>query len=243
LTIPGTLSGSLALVTGASRGLGRAIARELARRGAHVVTIGRTSGALEELDDEVRALGGRTTISPFDLADPEGIERLAAVIGERWGRLDILAGNAAMLGTLTPVAEISAKQWTQAFALNVTANWRLIRAFDPYLRASPHGRAVFVTSGAAQAAKPYWGLYAATKAAMEQIALTYARETQSTALRVNLVNPGPLRTAMRAAAMPGEKPESLRPPEVLAPAIADLLSPQETRTGVNVDMRTLGLSA
>jgi NAD(P)-dependent dehydrogenase (short-subunit alcohol dehydrogenase family) len=230
----------LALVTGASRGLGRAIALELARRGAHVVSVGRTTGALEALDDEVQAMGGQTTISPFDLRDPDGIERLAAVIGQRWGLLDIMVGNAAMLGELTPVSDIGAKLWNEAFALNVSANWRLIRAFDPYLRASGQGRAVFMSSGAAQAAKPFWGLYAATKAALEQIVLTYAHETQSTPLRVNLVNPGPLRTAMRAKAMPGENPDSLRPPEAIAPAIADLLSTEETRTGQIVDLREVG---
>ncbi|MFN0024450.1 MAG: SDR family NAD(P)-dependent oxidoreductase [Parvularculaceae bacterium] len=241
MTIAGPLSGSLALVTGASRGLGRAVALELARRGAHVVTTGRTAGALEALDDEVQALGGQTTISPFDLCDPEGIERLAAAIGQRWGRLDILAGNAGTLGDLTPVADIGAKVWNEAFALNVTANWRLIRAFDPYLRASAHGRAAFLTSGAAQAAKPFWGVYAATKAALEQMVLTYAHETETLKLRVNLVSPGPLRTAMRAKAMPGEKPETLRPPGAIAPAIADLLSPDETRTGQIVDLRGVGV--
>lgn len=241
MTINGPLSGRLALVTGASRGLGRAIALELARRGAHVVTTGRTAGALEALDDEVQALGGQTTISPFDLAAADGIERLASVIGHRWGRLDILVGNAGTLGELTPVADISAKQWNDAFALNVTANWRLISAFDPYLRVSDAGRAVFLTSGAAQAAKPYWGLYAVTKAALEQLVLTYANETRSMPLRVNLVSPGPLRTAMRAKAMPGEIAEHLRPPEAIAPAIADMLSLGETRTGEIVDMRGIGL--
>lgn len=241
MTINGPLSGRLALVTGASRGLGRAIALELARRGAHVVTTGRTAGALEALDDEVQALGGQTTISPFDLAAADGIERLASVIGQRWGRLDILVGNAGTLGELTPVADISTKQWNDAFALNVTANWRLISAFDPYLRASDAGRAVFLTSGAAQAAKPYWGLYAVTKAALEQLVLTYANETRSMPLRVNLVSPGPLRTAMRAKAMPGEIAEHLRPPEAIAPAIADMLSLGEMRTGEIVDMRGIGL--
>jgi NAD(P)-dependent dehydrogenase (short-subunit alcohol dehydrogenase family) len=241
LSIVGPLSGRFALVTGASRGLGRAIALELARRGAHVITTGRTAGALEALDDEVQAMGGQTTISPFDLAAADGIERLAAVIGQRWGRLDILVGNAGVLGDLTPVADISAKVWNEAFALNVTANWRLIRAFDPYLRASDAGRAVFLTSGAAQAAKPYWGVYAATKAALEQMVLTYANETKTGALRVNLVSPGPLRTAMRAKAMPGESPDSLRPPEAIAPAVVDMLSPGETRTGQIVDMRNVGI--
>ena len=240
MSIAGPLAGKLALVTGASRGLGRAVALELARRGAHVVAAGRTAGALEALDDEIQAMGAHATIAPFDLADPEGIERLAAVIGQRWGRLDILLGNAAMLGDLTPVPDIGAKLWSSAFALNVTANWRLIRAFDPHLRAAPNGRAAFITSGAAQAARPYWGVYAATKAALEQLALTYAHESATTNLRVNLVNPGPLRTAMRAKAMPGEKPESLRPPEAIAPAIADMLSPQETRNGQIVNLRDVG---
>lgn len=241
MSISGPLAGKVALVTGASRGLGRAVALELARRGAHVITTGRTAGALEALDDEVQAMGGQTTISPFDLAATDCIERLAAVIGQRWGRLDVLVGNAGTLGDLTPVADISAKVWNEAFALNVTANWRLIRAFDPYLRAAPQGRAVFLTSGAAHAAKPFWGTYAATKAALEQLVLTYANETKLSPLRVNLVSPGPLRTPMRAKAMPGEKPETLRPPEAIAPAIVELLSPDETRTGQIVDMRTVGL--
>jgi NAD(P)-dependent dehydrogenase (short-subunit alcohol dehydrogenase family) len=241
VTVSGALSGKLALVTGASRGIGRAVALELARRGAHVVTVGRTAGALEALDDEVQAIGGQTTISPFDLAAADGIERLAAVIGQRWGRLDILLGNAGALGDLTPVSDISAKVWNETFALNVTANWRLIRAFDPLMRASGQARAVFLTSGAAQAAKPFWGLYAATKAALEQMVLTYANETKTTALRVNLVSPGPLRTAMRAKAMPGENAGTLRPPEAIAPAIAGMLSPGETRTGQIVDMRNVGV--
>lgn len=240
MSIQGPLSGRLALVTGASRGLGRAIAFELARQGAHVVTVARTVGALEALDDEVRALGGQTTISAFDLVDPDGIERLAAVIGQRWGKLDILCGNAGVLGDLTSVADISAKIWNEAFAVNVTANWRLIRAFDPLLGVSVAGRAIFVTSGAAQAAKPYWGLYATTKAALEQMVLTYAHERQSSNVRVNLVSPGPLRTAMRAKAMPGEDPQSLRTPEAIASAAVALLSPGETRTGQIVDLRDTG---
>jgi NAD(P)-dependent dehydrogenase (short-subunit alcohol dehydrogenase family) len=227
-------------VTGASRGLGRAIALELAKQGAHVVSVGRTVGALEALDDEVRALGGQTTISAFDLKEADGIERLAAIVGQRWGKLDILCGNAGVLGDLTPVADISAKIWNEAFAVNVTANWRLIRAFDPYLGLSDAGRAIFITSGAAQAARPYWGLYATTKAALEQMVRTYAHERQTSAVRVNLVSPGPLRTAMRAKAMPGENAAALRPPEAIAAAAVALLSPSETRTGQVIDLSGAG---
>jgi NAD(P)-dependent dehydrogenase (short-subunit alcohol dehydrogenase family) len=179
-------------------------------------------------------------MSAFDLKDAEGIERLAAVVGQRWGKLDILCGNAGVLGDLTPIADLSAKIWNEAFAVNVTANWRLIRAFDPLLGQSDAGRALFVTSGAAQAAKPYWGIYATTKAALEQMVLTYAQERRLSAVKVNLVSPGPLRTAMRAKAMPGEDASTLRPPEAIAEAAVALLNPSETRTGHIVDLRDTG---
>ena len=184
-------------MTGASRGIGRAVARELARRGAHVIALARTQGALEELDDEIRAGGDSATLVPCDIADFDALDRLGATIFERWGKLDILVGNAGLLGALSPIGHFDPPTWDKVFAVNVTANFRLIRAMDPLLRQSDAGRAVFISSGAAQRAdlRPYWGLYAATKAALDALARTYAAETVNTSnVRVMLVNPGPLRT-------------------------------------------------
>lgn len=228
------LQNRLALVTGASRGIGRAVALELARRGAHVIALARTQGALEELDDEIRAHGGEATLVPCDIADFAALDRLGAVIHQRWGRLDILVGNAGMLGVLSPLGHLDPALWDKCFAVNVTANWRLIRSFDPLLRASDAGRAVFVTSGAAQREdfRPYWGLYGTTKAALDALGRFYAAETANTsAVKVMLANPGPLRTRMRAAAMPGEDPLTLRTPEEVAPKLADLCAPDWSETG------------
>ncbi len=227
-------------MTGATRGLGRAIAIGLARQGAHVICTGRTVGALEELDDAIKSNGGHATLAPFDLREGQGIEQLSSSIAQRWGRLDMLAGNAGVLGDLTPVQDISARHWDEAFAINVTANWRLIRSCHALLRASDAGRAVFVTSSAAAAAKPFWGLYATTKAALETLVRTYAHETATTPIRVNLVSPGPLRTAMRAKAMPGENAAQLRAPKAIVPDILMLLSPAETRHGEIIDLREAG---
>ncbi len=229
-----SLQNRLALVTGASRGIGRAVALELARRGAHVIALARTQGGLEELDDEIRAGGGEATLVPCDVTDFAALDRLGAVVHNRWGKLDILVGNAGMLGVLSPLGHLDPSMWDKTFAVNVTANWRLIRSFDPLLRASDAGRAVFVTSGAAQREelRPYWGLYGTTKAALDALARFYAAETANTsAVRVMLANPGPLRTRMRAAAMPGEDPETLRTPEDVAPKIADLCAPDWSETG------------
>jgi NAD(P)-dependent dehydrogenase (short-subunit alcohol dehydrogenase family) len=228
------LDGSVALVTGASRGIGRAVALELARSGAHVIALARTQGALEELDDAIRGEGSEATLVPCDLKDFEALDRLGAAIFKRWGKLDIFVGNAGVLGPVTPLAHVEPKQWEDAFAVNVTANWRLIRSIDPLLRAADAGRVVFVSSGAAHAThfKPYWGPYAVTKAALDALARTYAAETMNISrVRVMAVNPGPLRTRMRAAAMPGEDPMSLRTPEEFAPKILELCSPQWTQTG------------
>ena len=221
-------SARVALVTGASRGIGRAVALELARAGAHVVALARTQGALEELDDDIRALGGEATLVPCDLADFESIDRLGAAIFERWGRLDVLVGNAGILGPISPLAHVDPKDWNKVLAVNVTANWRLLRSFDLPLRASAAGRVVFVTSGAAHRArmKPYWGPYAISKAALEAMARTYAAETENiTNIKVMLANPGPLRTRMRALAMPGEDPATLAPPDGFAKKILALCAP------------------
>jgi len=226
-----SLAGRVAVVTGASRGIGRATALALAQAGAHVVAVARTQGALEELDDAIRALGSSATLVPLDLTDHDAIDRLGAGLYERWKRLDIVVGNAGILGNLTPLGHVTPKTWSQVMDINVTANWRLIRSFDPLLRASDAGRAIFVTSGAAQKCKAYWGPYSVSKAALDALVRTYAAETERTAVRAMLVNPGPLRTDMRRAAMPGEDPETLRTPEELAPHIVRLASPAWTETG------------
>jgi NAD(P)-dependent dehydrogenase (short-subunit alcohol dehydrogenase family) len=232
------LKDRVALVTGASRGIGRAVAMELARRGAHVVALARTQGALEDLDDEITALGGSATLVPLNLTDFEALDRLAEAIAARWGRLDILFGNAGMLGPLSPLGHVLPKEWHAVMETNVTANWRLIKAMDGLLRASDAGRAAFVSSGAAHKCTAYWGPYAVSKAAVEALARTYASETVTTAMTVMLVNPGPLRTRMRAEAMPGEDPKTLRTPEEVAGGIADLLSPGWTKSGMIYDVPT-----
>ncbi len=231
------LSGRVALVTGASRGIGRAAAIALAREGAHVVLVARTAGGLEEVDDEVRNAGGTATLVPLDLTDFPALDRLGASIFERWGRLDAFLGNAGVLGALTPLAHLDPKVFQQLLDVNVTANWRLIRSLDPLLRQSDAGRVLFVTSSAARKHTAYWGGYAMSKAALESLALTYAAECDNTKVRVNLLNPGPLRTAMRARAMPGEDPQTLNPPEAAAPIIVDLLSPATTRNGELISLR------
>ncbi|MCB1481662.1 MAG: SDR family NAD(P)-dependent oxidoreductase [Rhodobiaceae bacterium] len=229
------LSGRVALVTGASRGIGYAVSVALAKAGAHVIAVARTVGGLEELDDAIQAAGGQATLVPFDLKDTDAIDRLGAAIFERWKRLDILFANAGMLGPLTPVGHIKPKQWDELVAINLTANWRLIRALDPLLRASDAGRAVFMTSGATYSPRAYWGGYAVTKMALEQLALTYAMETANYPLKVNLVNPGPIRTAMRAQAMPGEDPDTLKTPADIAPKILALFAPDFERHGMIYD--------
>jgi NAD(P)-dependent dehydrogenase (short-subunit alcohol dehydrogenase family) len=228
----------VALVTGASRGIGRAVALALAGAGVHVIALARTQGALEELDDEIRALRpveqSPATLVPCDLRDYAAIDRLGDAIFKRWGRLDALVGNAGSLGPLSPLHHIDPKPWDDVLTVNVTANWRLIRALDPLLRASKAGRVAFITSGIAHRSqlRAYWGPYAVSKAALDALARTYAAETVNTSeIRVMLVNPGPLRTKMRAAAMPGEDPLSLRTPEELAPKIVEICSPEWRETG------------
>ena len=226
-----SLESKVALVTGASRGIGQAAARALAAAGAHVILVARTVGGLEDVDDEIQKAGGRATLVPLDLKDFAALDRLGASIYERWGRLDAFLGNAGALGAVTPLAHLEPKLFQELLDVNVTANWRLIRSFDPLLRASDAGRALFVTSGAARSHTPFWGGYAMAKAALESLALTYAAECAATNIKVNLLSPGPLRTAMRARAMPGEDPQTLAPPDAVASLIVDLLSPSCDKNG------------
>ncbi len=231
----------IALITGASRGIGHAAAIALAKQGTHVILVARTVGGLEEADDAIQKAGGSATLVPLDLRDFDALDRLGASIYERWGRLDALFGNAGVLGNLTPLSHLEPKVFQEALDVNVTANWRLIRSLDPLLRKSGAGRALFVTTGAARKHTPFWGAYAVTKAALESLVLTYAAECETTNVRVNLLSPGPLRTKMRAKAMPGENPQSLEPPEAVAPLIVELLSPSCTKNGEIVDYKRSGV--
>jgi NAD(P)-dependent dehydrogenase (short-subunit alcohol dehydrogenase family) len=227
------LKDRVALVTGASRGIGKALALELAKLGAHCVLVARTQGGLEETDDAIRTATGRgATLLPFDLQRQEKeLDMLGPSIVERFGRLDILVHNAGALNRLTPVAHIEPKDWAEVVAVNMTASWRLIRSCDPPLRASDAGRAVFLTSGAAARHRAYWGMYGATKAGMEHLVLTWAEEVAKTPLRVNLASPGAVATKMRGQAFPGEDPASIAQPADVAPALAALCLPSETRHG------------
>jgi NAD(P)-dependent dehydrogenase (short-subunit alcohol dehydrogenase family) len=226
------LTGRVAVVTGASRGIGYFIAKELAAAGAHVIAVARTVGGLEELDDEIKAAGGNATLVPLDLADMAGIDRLGGAIHERWGKLDVLVANAGILGVIAPIGHVEAKVFDKVMLLNVTATWRLIRSVDPLLRLSDAGRAIVMSSGAAHSARAYWGPYAASKAAVEAMARSWADETKNLSLRINCVNPGATRTAMRAQAMPGEDPATLPHPSEIAKWIAPLASPSVNETGM-----------
>jgi len=221
----GPLNGRIALVTGASRGLGRAAAIALAKAGAHIIALARTQGALEELDDEISSFGGSCSLVAADLSDLDGIDRLGGVVAERWGKLDILVGNAAMLGSISPAPHIDPSLFEQTMKINVTANWRLLRSFDPLLRASDAGRVIFVTSSAASSRSAFWSLYAASKSALDAIAECYAKEVAHSSVRVNLISPGAVATAMRAKAMPGEDPAILPTPEDIAPLFVELALP------------------
>jgi NAD(P)-dependent dehydrogenase (short-subunit alcohol dehydrogenase family) len=235
--MPPSLGGSIALITGASRGIGRATALKLAQAGAHLVAVARTVGALEELDDAARAAGGSATLVPLDMRDYAGIYRLAAALNERYQRLDIMIGNAAVVGQRSPLGHIEPSNWDDVLAINVTANWHLIRALDPLLKQSKAGRAVLVTSGSAWHARAYSGAYSVSKSALNVLGQIYAAETASTPVRVNLFNPGPTRTRMRAAVMPGEDPMTLPTPEDVADKMLDLCLPSLTETGQIYDFR------
>jgi NAD(P)-dependent dehydrogenase (short-subunit alcohol dehydrogenase family) len=225
------LKGRIALVTGASRGIGYFTALALAKAGAHVIACARTVGGLEELDDAIQAEGGTATLVPFDLTDMAAIDRLGASIHERWGRLDILVANAGILGVISPVGHIEAKVFDKVMLTNVTATWRLIRSVEPLLLQSDAGRALILSSSVANDARPFWGAYAASKAAVEILGRIWAAETQKTKLRVLNVNPGATRTAMRAQAMPGEDPATLPHPSEVAAKLLPLCAPEMTETG------------
>lgn len=232
------LEGRVALVTGASRGIGWQVALGLAREGAHVIALARTSGALEELDDEIKKEGGSATLVPLDLRDFEAYGRLAQSIDERWGKLDILVANAGSLGILGPLNNLQPKAWLEAMDVNVNASWMLIRTLDPLLQKSDAGRAIFVTSGAAVRPIAYWGPYCVSKAALNMLAQIYAQENDKTALNVNLINPGPMRTAMRARAFPGEDPDTLAHPREIVPLFLELADPACTRNGEIVNFQS-----
>lgn len=226
------LAGRVALITGASRGIGRETALAFARAGAHVIALARTVGGLEELDDEIKAAGGSATLVPLDLTDYDGLDRLGLSIHERWGKLDILVGNGAMLGTVGPLNHIEPKIWEKVFAVNVTANYRLIRSMDPLLRASDSGRAIFISSAAGSNANAYWGCYGASKAALDLMCRDWAEEVKNiTNIKVMLVNPGRTRTRMRAEAAPGEDPMSLPAPVEITPHLVAMASPDWQETG------------
>ncbi|WP_029007017.1 SDR family NAD(P)-dependent oxidoreductase [Azospirillum halopraeferens] len=226
------LAGRIALITGASRGIGAAVAKRFAAEGAHVILTARTSGGLEETDDAIRtATGQSATLVPLDLRKFDQIDQLGQAVFDRFRRLDIIVGNAGVLEALGPVAQYDPKHWQRIFDVNVTANFRLIRSFDRLLRASDAGRAVFVTSGAATAPYPYWGAYAASKAALEMMVRTYAMEIARSPLKVNLVDPGVVATRLRAQGFPGEDQSRLTPPEAVTDAFVDLADPACTRHG------------
>lgn len=213
-------SGRTALVTGASRGLGRAAALALAGAGAHVLALARTVGALEDLDDDILKAGGSASLIPADLTDFEAVDQLGPALSKRFSKLDILVLNAGVLGELAPIPDIAPKAWRRAFDVNVDANWRLLRTLDPLLRASGAARVVVVTSKiGGEIARPFWGAYAASKAALEMLAKTYAEETRAAGVRVAIVDPGAMRTKLRAEAMPGENPQALPDPAEIAPLI------------------------
>jgi len=231
------LADRIALVTGASRGIGAALALYLAEAGAHIVAVARTVGGLEELDDKIKAAGSTATLVPLDVKDSDGIARLALALNERYQRLDVLIGNAGILGPLSPLGHVEPKDWDNVMAVNVTANWQLIRCMDPLLKRASAGRAVFITSGLSWMARAYTGAYAASKAALDALARVYAAECASTAVRVNLFGPGPTRTRMYMSGWPGIDPNTLPAPEEVAKAIVPLCLPDCTENGRLYDFR------
>jgi NAD(P)-dependent dehydrogenase (short-subunit alcohol dehydrogenase family) len=230
------LKDRIALITGASRGIGRAVAERFAREGAHVLLIARTREALEQVDDAIKAQGGTATLVPLNLMHGPKIDALGPALYERFGRLDILVGNAGILGRLSPLPHIPSQHWEQVMRVNVTANWRLIRTLDPLLRRSDAGRVIFVTSGVAQSARAYWAPYSVSKAALDCLAKTYANETSDSAIKVNIIDPGATATRMRAEAYPGEDQSKLRTPEQVAEAFVPLAMPDFTETGQIVEL-------
>ncbi|HCY54496.1 MAG TPA: oxidoreductase [Oceanicaulis sp.] len=231
MTENNSLSGRVALVTGASRGLGYATAKALAAAGAHVIATARTRGGLEALDDEISAAGGSVTLVPMDLMAPDGIEKLAEAVAGRWGKLDILVANAGALGKLMPAHQIPSKTWNEVLAVNLVAPARLIRAFEPLLRKSDAGRAVFITTSEGAKTRAYWAAYGASKAGLEALVKSWAAELAGGTIRVNLLDPGRMRTAMRTRAVPGEDPQTVPLPETVTPLIVELTGPAETRHG------------
>ena len=225
------LKDRIALITGASRGIGRAVALQFAREGAHVLLLARARTALEEVDDAIKESGGKATLIPLNLTDGKRIDALGPTLYERFGRLDILVGNAAILGRLSPLTHIPSEHWERVIATNLTANWRLIRTLDPLLRRSDAGRVIFVTSTVAHTAKAYWAPYSVSKAALEILAKTYANETADSAIKVNIVDPGATATRMRAEAYPGEDQATLRTPEEVAEVFIELVLSSFTETG------------
>ena len=232
------LEGRIALVTGASRGIGYFTSLALAREGAHVIALARTVGGLEELDDAIVEAGGSATLVPLDITDYDALDRLGASIDERWGKLDIFIANAGILGGLSPIGHYEPKTFENVIAANLTANWRLVRSLDPLLKASDAGRALLVSSGAARSFKPFWGAYSISKAALEALGATWAAESASTNLKVNMVSPGPTRTGMRAQAMPGEDAETLPHPSEVAETFLKLVLPDNTVNGGVYDHRS-----
>jgi NAD(P)-dependent dehydrogenase (short-subunit alcohol dehydrogenase family) len=234
----GRLKDRIALITGASRGLGRSVAEAFAREGAHVLLLARTRKSLEEIDDAIKAQGGTATLIPLSLAHGPKIDALGPALYERFGKLDVLVGNAAILGRLSPLPHIPSEHWEHVMNVNVTANWRLIRSLDPLLRQSDAGRALFVTSDVTHRFPPYWGAYSVSKAALDALVRTYAAEIRQSKATANLFNPGRLRTRMRAQAVPGEDPMTLKTPEDVAPAIVRMLSPSHAGNGTYFDFPT-----
>lgn len=229
-------SQNVALVTGASRGLGYETALSLAKAGFHIIATARTQGSLEALDDEIRKHGGSTTLVPMNLMAPDGIEKLAEAVQDRWGKLDVLIANAGVLGMIAPAHQLTAKSWNEVLGVNLIAPARLIRAFEPLLRKADHGRAIFITSGASTSRRAFRAEYSASKAGLDALVQCWAKELEDTNLRVNLVNPGIMRTAMRAKYAPGEDPETVPPPSTVAEKIIPLCQPDESRHGEIIDL-------
>ncbi|WP_417821769.1 SDR family NAD(P)-dependent oxidoreductase [Terasakiella sp.] len=225
------LEGRIAVITGASRGIGRAVALRYAAEGAHVILIARTIAALEEVDDEIQALGGKATLVPMNLREFDKIDQMGQALYDRFGKIDILVGNAGFLGDLTPMSHLKVKMWNEVMDTNVTANFRLIRSMEPLLKQSDAGRAIFLSSGTTKAPRAYWAAYAVSKAALENMVQTWSMELNKTNIKANLIDPGATRTRMRAQAYPGENPDSLKSPEVLTDLFVELALPTCDKQG------------